>query len=209
RSSLEDPRVPAGREPRRRAAFERLHRRSYRRGSIRVRGRRSDLARAEAIHAGEPARLPAAPQLVAVASRGGRAGVEVHQDEDCMLSITPPIKINACCGDRPRSGYVNIDIVASADGGPAPDIVCNALSVPLPDGCAEEIMCIHGFEHFYRWECDNLVLEWKRLLMPGGRLVLELPDLLKCCQNILAELEIPGRNPDQSGMWGLYGDPRL
>jgi len=126
-----------------------------------------------------------------------------------MLSITPPIKINACCGDRPRSGYVNIDIVASADGGPAPDIVCNALSVPLPDGCAEEIMCIHGFEHFYRWECDNLVLEWKRLLMPGGRLVLELPDLLKCCQNILAELEIPGRNPDQSGMWGLYGDPRL
>jgi len=118
------------------------------------------------------------------------------------------VKLNVCCGGRLLDGYTNVD-VAQTPGGPAPDILADARRIPLDDGCADEIMCIHGFEHFYRWEVDALAIEWHRLLRPGGTLVLELPDLLKCCENIVSGYAGAGKHPDQAGMWGLYGDPRL
>lgn len=103
-------------------------------------------------------------------------------------------------------GYTNIDIVASERS--KPDILCDAKTVPLGDGVADEVMCIHGFEHFYRYEVDALVTEWLRLLKSGGALILELPDLMKCCENIVTGHTWSGKHPDQAGMWGIYGDPR-
>lgn len=117
------------------------------------------------------------------------------------------MRLNVCCGVRIREGWTNIDVVESE--GHKPDILADAKSIPLPDECADEIMCIHGFEHFYKWEVDELVTEWKRLLKPGGLLALELPDIVKCCQNLIAGYVLPGKDPDQMTMWGIYGDPRF
>lgn len=119
------------------------------------------------------------------------------------------MKLHVCCGKRYLEGWVNIDVVSPAGGKRAPDMLADARAIPLADGCASEIMCIHGFEHFYRWEVDALAAEWKRLLKPGGRLVLELPDLLKCCQNILRGADASAKNENQFGLWGLYGDDTL
>lgn len=116
-------------------------------------------------------------------------------------------RLNVCCGGRILDGYINIDIVA-AKGKPPPDVIAPMDRVPLPDGCAEEIMCIHGWEHQFLWECDKTITEWKRLLKPGGKLVLELPDIIKCCENIINGFVVGGKHTDQLGMWGLYGDPR-
>lgn len=118
------------------------------------------------------------------------------------------VKLNVCCGARILDGYTNVDIT-STPGAAVPDILADARSIPLDAGCADEILCVHGFEHFYRWEVDALAVEWLRLLKPGGMLILELPDLMKCCENIVNGYTLAGKHPDQSGMWGLYGDPRL
>jgi len=66
-------------------------------------------------------------------------------------------------------------------------------------------MAIHVWEHFYRWQCDDVIGEWRRLLKPGGLLVLELPDFWKCCRNVVESVK--GKHPDQLSMWGCYGDP--
>lgn len=81
------------------------------------------------------------------------------------------------------------------------DLVCDARQIPLPDSCATEVMALHVIEHFYRWEAPAVLAEWRRLLEPGGLLILELPDLAKACRNLLA-----GKG-DQMAMWPLYGDP--
>lgn len=114
------------------------------------------------------------------------------------------MRLNVGAGSKRLEGYVGVDAVARA----AADIVAPATAIPLDDGVAEEVMAIHLFEHFYRWECDAALLEWKRLLAPGGRLVLELPDLIKCCRNVLDGGVPGGKEPDQLTLWGLYGDPR-
>ncbi len=110
--------------------------------------------------------------------------------------------LNIGAGHRRIEGYTGVDIVPRV----GTDIVAPAHKIPLPDESCEEIMAIHLFEHFYRWECDKVLAEWHRLLKPRGRLVLELPDLHKCCLNVIKGRE--AEEPDQLGMWGLYGDPR-
>nr|AER23948.1 hypothetical protein var071 [Variovorax sp. HH01] len=114
------------------------------------------------------------------------------------------MKLNIGCGGRRIEGYTGIDAVDR----PAADIIARADSIPLEDGSVEEIMAIHLWEHFYRWECDAVIAEWSRLLKPGGALVLEMPNLRKCCENILSNRVRGGKEPDQLSYWGLYGDPR-
>lgn len=119
------------------------------------------------------------------------------------------MKLNIGCGARILPGWTNCDIERHPDAERSPEILCDARSIPLRDGCAETVMAIHVFEHFYRWEADDVLKEWRRLLKPGGLLILELPNLVKCCQNYLAGRARPGKSPDQLSRWGIYGDTTL
>jgi len=69
-------------------------------------------------------------------------------------------------------------------------------------------MAVHLLEHVHLWQAPDLLREWFRLLKPGGLLVLELPDIVKCCRNIADNYTMAGKHPDQAGLWGCYGDPR-
>lgn len=114
------------------------------------------------------------------------------------------IKLNVGAGGRRLEGYTGVDAVER----PGADIVARADAIPLPDGCAEEVMAIHLVEHVHPWQVPDLLREWYRLLAPGGLLVLEMPDLVKCCRNIVEGFTYAGKHPDQAGLFGLYGDPR-
>lgn len=116
--------------------------------------------------------------------------------------------INIGCGKRARGNMVNLDVVVTP-GFTEPDyLIRDGSDTGLPDACADEVMSIHNLEHYYRWQVDAVLTEWKRLLKPGGQLTLELPDLIKCCKNVLSGYTHSGKEPDQFSMWGLYGDPR-
>jgi len=120
------------------------------------------------------------------------------------------MKLNVGCGRHVLDGWTNIDIQPSRHSKVPPNILCDLRSIPLADSCAREVMAIHVFEHFYLWEIPAVITEWKRLLRPRGILILEMPNLVKCCHNIIhgIGLEGGGKNPHAMGLWGLYGDPR-
>jgi SAM-dependent methyltransferase len=120
------------------------------------------------------------------------------------------IKLNLGCGDKILDGYINVD-VANERAGKQPDIVCDIrkLSVFEDDYC-EEILSVHVFEHFWRWEVENILKEWMRVLKPGGKLILECPNLQAACEAFLRDPDLsalPGPE-GQRTMWVLYGDPR-
>lgn len=115
------------------------------------------------------------------------------------------VKLYIGCGDKRYPGYIGVDAVKRKGA----DIVSPADSIPLPDNSAEEVLAVHLVEHVHFWETPKLFVEWFRVLKPGGHVVVELPDLLKCCRNIVEKLSRPDKHPDSLGLFGLYGDYRL
>ena len=79
--------------------------------------------------------------------------------------------------------------------------------LPFEDGSVDYIQAIHCFEHFYRYEADEILTDWIRVLKPGGLLVLELPCLDKILSIFVYCRERKHEVPDNLTMWGLYGDP--
>lgn len=70
-------------------------------------------------------------------------------------------------------------------------------------------MAIHVVEHFWRWEVVDVLKEWVRVLKPGGKMILECPNLISACEAVLADPDkatLPGPEGQRS-MWVLYGDP--
>lgn len=81
--------------------------------------------------------------------------------------------------------------------------------LPYPDNHADAIAAIHVIEHFYRWEVDAIVIDWKRVLKPGGRLILELPSMEKVFNYIANALD---RRLPMSATFSflpLWGDPKF
>lgn len=115
------------------------------------------------------------------------------------------MKIHLGCGKHVLEDYVNVDMVKHPKAKREPEMLGVDITKALPfdDGVADEIMAIHLLEHFYEWEVPDVLAEWRRILKPGGRLVLEMPDVVKACRNI-----IEGQSP-QMGMWPLFGDNTL
>lgn len=121
----------------------------------------------------------------------------------------PPKRLNLGCGDKLLPGYVNVDI-APMRGGARPDVVCDIRTLEgFGEACAQEIMAIHVIEHFQRWEVVGVLQVWWRVLAPGGKLVLETPNLLSACKALLANPLKAARagKTGQASMWPLYGDP--
>jgi SAM-dependent methyltransferase len=120
-----------------------------------------------------------------------------------------PLRLNLGCGDKILPGYVNVD-VAESRAGKQPDVLCDLHRLtPFADASADEILSVHVVEHFWRWEVLDVLREWVRVLRPGGRMILECPNLISACEAFLADPERmsgPG-NEGQRTMWVFYGDP--
>lgn len=112
------------------------------------------------------------------------------------------IKLNIGSGGKYVNGFLGVD--ASPREGV--DIVADASSIPLPDECAVEVMALHLIEHLLPWDLPTALGEWFRLLRNGGKLIIEAPDIIKGCRNVVSGYTVPGTNPDRMGMWAVYGD---
>lgn len=128
------------------------------------------------------------------------------------LGDTAPrtLRLNLGCGDKILPGYVNVDVVESR-AGMKPDVICDLHDlVPFGDASADEILSVHVVEHFWRWEIRDVLREWMRVLKPGGRMIVECPNLASACRTFLENPEQFAKE-DQNGqrtMWVFYGDPK-
>lgn len=118
------------------------------------------------------------------------------------------LALNLGCGDKHLPGYVNVDLVVSRKG--RPDVFCDLHHLfHWKPGTVDEILAVHVVEHFWRWEVLGVVKEWVRVLTPGGKMILECPNLISACEMFLNDPDLyssPGKE-GQRTMWVFYGDP--
>ncbi len=88
------------------------------------------------------------------------------------------MKLNLGCRNRPIPGFKGMDI----DAHPSVDFIGNVADLSrFKDGEIEEIYASHVLEHFLSTKTFAVLQEWFRVLAPGGKLHVGVPDFAKVC----------------------------
>jgi predicted SAM-dependent methyltransferase/glycosyltransferase involved in cell wall biosynthesis len=103
-------------------------------------------------------------------------------------------RLNLGCGAKREPGYVNVDIFK----GPAVDEVFDLDEIPYKDNSISVINSEHSLEHVGWVRADRALVEWYRVLKPGGQLMLKIPDLSDCCRKYLESTS------DENKQWYKY-----
>jgi len=122
---------------------------------------------------------------------------------DRQVEDTYETAYNLGCGNKKWDGWINVDLHSDIS-----DIKCDLRKLEIASDSADAVAAIHVLEHFYEWEVADLLTEWKRVLKPGGKMILELP----CMDKVFAYVTncVHSKEPLQPfmTMWALYGDPK-
>lgn len=109
------------------------------------------------------------------------------------------MKLELGAGYRPTDGFVHNDINPGEDieiVGPA-EMICELVG---EEKC-EEIRATHLLEHFSFTETTNVLREWKRALVPGGLLYIEVPNLAW-----QTRAHANGEIDDEQAVYYIYGE---
>jgi len=94
------------------------------------------------------------------------------------------MKLNLCCGDDVRPGYINIDIRRTRPNVLVLDIERELLR-PFPDNSAEEIIARDCIEHISWRRVEDLLKDIYRVLKRGGRVYIQIPDLEAIARKVI------------------------
>lgn len=90
-------------------------------------------------------------------------------------------KLNLGCGKYEIPGYLNLD-------GAKGDVI---YPLPYPDASVDEVRASHVLEHFPHAEIPAVLSDWVRVLKPGGKLQISVPDFEDIARRYLAGQQIP------------------
>ena len=94
-----------------------------------------------------------------------------------------PIRLNIGAGDTVIPGFTAIDRRFGTEAYP----------LNYPDNSVDEIRCVHMLEHLSFKQALEALEEWRRVLKPGGRIRLSVPDVSKV-------VALAGKDP----RWAFY-----
>jgi SAM-dependent methyltransferase len=110
---------------------------------------------------------------------------------------------NLGCGKKKWDGWINVDLYSDVS-----DLKCDLRKLEIETDTADAVAAIHVLEHFHVWEAPDLIAEWKRVLKPGGKMILELP----CMDKVFAyTANCISTHTDMMPfmtIYALWGDPK-
>jgi predicted SAM-dependent methyltransferase len=105
--------------------------------------------------------------------------------------------------------FINVDmhphdgsVVDRSRGGCVAEVFADMRILGLPDNSVDEIFTSHTIDHFTRWEAIDMLKDWQRMLKPGGRVVIETADFVRCILWLLH----PSRTKRQAARNQFYGN---
>lgn len=107
------------------------------------------------------------------------------------------MRLNLGAGDDRLEGHLSVDLRADAA-----DVVADCAALPFGDGTAQEVVALDILEHFPRARIPEVLAEWRRVLAPGGRLRLRVPNLARLGGQLAS-----GRNVAET-IENIYGGHR-
>lgn len=105
---------------------------------------------------------------------GSQTGFSTRKAKGKLPDPLPsPLRLNLGCGFDVRPGFVNIDLFSDDDRVVGMDV----RKLNLPDSSADLVLASDILEHFSHREVDSVLMEWARVLKPGGEIIIRCPSL--------------------------------
>jgi predicted SAM-dependent methyltransferase len=112
------------------------------------------------------------------------------------------LRLNLGSGTTPIPGFVNVDALKDA---PGVDVVADiGERLPFEDGTAELVYASHLLEHFPTDRVPGMLAEWRRVLRPGGVLLVAVPDL-EAIASVLSSRKGWFTPPNAPWIGAIYG----
>lgn len=102
--------------------------------------------------------------------------------------------LNAGCGTHFSKEWNNIDLIAHSEFVLQWDV---KQDLPYPDNTFDAIYSSHLLEHLTPGNAEKLMIEFKRVLKPGGILRIVVPDLEQICREYIKYLDAFSREPSE------------
>ena len=105
--------------------------------------------------------------------------MRVHRREARKASfVRLPCRLHLGCGSNRKSGWVNVDLDQNAD------LRLDLRErLPFPDNCVSLIYSEHFLEHLSLQDGAQLLRECLRVLVPGGRMSVGVPNARLCMRD--------------------------
>lgn len=91
---------------------------------------------------------------------------------------THPVRVELGSGPHGIPGFLHVDAVKTGNVDVAADI--RKLDW-IPDNSVDELYSAHAVEHISYTEIMTVLAEWRRVLKPGGKITIKMPDLDFLC----------------------------
>lgn len=96
------------------------------------------------------------------------------------------IKLNLGAGGVDYQDYLSVDL-----NDKRAHIHMDITKLDFDDNSVTEILASHVFEHLNPYKAFEILQDWLRVLKPGGKLIMEMPDIEKVCRAFLeADLQL-------------------
>lgn len=93
------------------------------------------------------------------------------------LRYNTNLKLNLGAGGIEYPGYLSVDMYD-----PRANIIMDIANLTFKDNTAVEILASHVFEHLNPYHSVATLADWRRVLKPGGKLIMEMPDIEQLCK---------------------------
>jgi SAM-dependent methyltransferase len=115
--------------------------------------------------------------------------------------FTGGVKLNLGSGSDIRPGWLNVDLR------PVGDVVGTAVALPFADCSVDYLLARDLLEHFPHDETAPALLEWHRVLRPGGWLEVRVPNMLYLSQLLRRNVDVDAVMDNVFGghRWGANG----
>jgi hypothetical protein len=94
-----------------------------------------------------------------------------------MIKYNKHIRLNMGSGGVEIPGYISVDKLDYRA-----HIIADVLDFNLPEDSVEEIISSHMLEHISPYRVTELLVKWNKMLKPGGKLIMELPNIEELCK---------------------------